>query len=41
MVFSAESKPKSAKQDQEYFVQFKFINAELSKIADELESELK
>ena len=41
MIFEAESKPKSAEDGKEYFMEFQFSNSELSKIADELESEIK
>ncbi len=41
LTFSAESKPKSADVDKEYYVDFEFSNVDLSKIADELETELK
>ncbi|MDP1884367.1 MAG: hypothetical protein Q8L10_03270 [Candidatus Moranbacteria bacterium] len=41
IVFSAESKPTSVKNDQEYFVNFQFSNEELARIAHDLEIELK
>jgi len=41
IIFYAESKPDFSKQDQEYFVEFKFSNAELDKISNDLEKELK
>ncbi len=40
MIFNAESKPKSATKDDQYFVEFEFSSADLSKIADDLEKEL-
>lgn len=40
VIFSAESKPISAKDGQEYFVDFQFSDEELSEIANELEVEL-
>ena len=41
MIFSAESKPQSAKEYQDYFIDFQFSNEELNRIADELDNELK
>ena len=41
LIFSAESEPKSAIGEQEYFIEFEFTNVELEKIAKELEKELK
>lgn len=38
--FNAESKPQSAGEDEEYFVNFQFSNQELSTIAMELNNEL-
>lgn len=40
MIFSAESKPKSAKQDDQIFVDFDFSNDDLAKISSDLEKEL-
>lgn len=38
--FDAESKPQSADEDSEYFVNFQFSNQELAKIAVDLNDEL-
>ncbi len=40
IIFSAESKPKSAKEGNEYFVDFEYSNEELNQIADKLDGEL-
>lgn len=41
IIFNAESKPKSAKEGQDYFMEFQFSKEELSKVVDELDEELK
>lgn len=41
IIFNAESKPRSAKEGQEYYIDFQFSNDELSSIAKGLEAELK
>jgi len=41
MILSAESKPKSAKDGEEFFMEFRFTNEDLSRIASDLETELK
>ena len=40
MIFNAESKPKSAREDEEYCVDFRLSNNDLAKAADELENGL-